>query len=144
MASVVPNLWKLPPPPPRFVKSRSTGSAMRSKGEAIADRARSVAAAWRPMGSSQANTTMTTVRATASCAACALSHSGRSTRSRSQPASERCRWSRATSSSAPMENMRKALGGCPLVVAMMASRPAPAGITASQALRQRKMAQAAV
>ena len=41
-----------------------------------------------------------------------------------------------------MENMRKAPLGRPSVVAMMASRPDPAGATASQGLRQRKTAQA--
>ena len=103
----------------------------------------SIASACRPSGTCHAITTITIVSTSVSCADCRLSHSGYSTRDRSQLANARCRCSRAISSSAPNENMRKAPLGRPLVVAMMTSSPAQAGATASQAFRQRNTAHAA-
>ena len=44
----------------------------------------------------------------------------------------------------PIENRRKALLGWPSVVAIITSNPMPAGTTASQMFRQRKIAQAAM
>ena len=140
MGRLRPNLWKLPPPPARSVKTRLSGSSASPMGSVTDSMALSMASACFPSGTCHAITTMTMVRATASCAACRLSHSGYSTRERSQRANERCRWSREMSRSAPMENMRKAPLGRPLVVAMMTSSPAQAGATAIHALRQRNTA----
>ena len=93
--------------------------------------------AWLPSGTSQAPTNSSTVSTKVNCTELTLMKSGYSTPAAFHFPWFFCRWSRATSSTAPNMKTKNAPLGCPFWKLMFASSTMPTGTIASQALCQR-------